>query len=119
MKQNMIFGVILSAIFMLLLPWIAVTFIRGDGGMAICLLLFYGLNPIYSVIAGAFAGKNRKQLWYLPAISAILFLAGVWILFDIRELAFILYAAVYLALGVLAMLISMYFHKRIHVKSNI
>lgn len=119
MKQNMIFWVILSAIFMLLLPWMAVTFIRGDGSMAICFLLFYGLNPIYSVIAGAFAGKNRKQLWYLPAISAILFLVGTWIFFDIRELVFILYAMVYLALGVLAMSISMLFHKKIHVNPNI
>lgn len=118
MKQDMIFWLILSAIFMLLLPWMAVTFIRGDGGMAACFILFYGLNPIYSVTAGAFAGKNWKRLWYLLAVSAILFLLGTWIFFDIGELAFILYAMVYLALGILAMSISVFFNNRIHVKTN-
>lgn len=108
MKRNVIFWFILSAIIMLLLPWMAVTFIRGDGGMAACFLLFFGINPIYSVVAGAFAGKNSNQLWHVPIVSAVLFLLGTWIFFDMGEMAFILYAVVYLILGVLAMLISVF-----------
>lgn len=106
MKQNMIFWFILSAIIMLLLPWMAVTFIKGDGGMAACFILFFCVNPVYSITAGAFAGKNSKQRWFLPIISVILFLAGTWIFFDMGETAFIRYAAVYLLLGCAAMLIS-------------
>ena len=106
MKQKMIFWFLLSAVVMLLLPWLAVTFIKGDGGMAVCFILFFAVNPIYSVTAGVFAGKNGKRLWSLPLISAALFLAGTWIFFDMGETAFILYAAVYLILGILGMLVS-------------
>ena len=52
----------ISAVIMLALPWPAVSLIKGDGGMAACFLLFYAVNPIYSVIIGAFAGKDRKHL---------------------------------------------------------
>lgn len=102
----------ISAVIMLVLPWIAVTFVKGDGGMAVCFLLFFAVNPIYSVIIGAFAGKDRKHLWGLPVISAALFLAGTWIFFDMGELAFIRYGVIYLALGAAAMAVSSIIRKR-------
>ena len=72
----------------------------------------FAVNPLYSVIIGAFAGKDLRYLWSLPVISAALFLIGTWIFFDMGETAFILYAAVYLALGIAAMLISTLFKKK-------
>ena len=111
MRQHIIFWLVLSVVIMLLLP-LAVTFAKGDEGMAACFILFFAINPIYSVIIGAFAGKNSKQLWHLPVISAVLFLSGTWIFFDMGETAFILYAVIYLVLGVLAMLISMVINKK-------
>lgn len=113
MKQSGISWIFWSADIMLLLPWLAVTFIKGDGGMAVCFLLFYGVNPVYSVLAGVFAGKDGKRLWYLPILSAALFLVGTWLFFDMGEPAFILYALVYLALGFAAMLVSMLIHRKI------
>lgn len=112
MRQNTIFWLVLSGAIMLLLPWIAVTFVKGDGGMTACFILFFAIDPIYSVVIGASAGKNSKRLWYLPVISAVLFLLGTWIFFDMGEIAFILYAMIYLVLGVLAMLISMVINKK-------
>ncbi len=50
--------------------------------------------------------------WSFPVISAALFLIGTWIFFDIGETAFIMYAAVYLALGTAVMLISMFVRKK-------
>ena len=44
-----------SAGMMLALPWMAVTFVKGDGGMAICFVLFFALNPIYAICVGASA----------------------------------------------------------------
>ena len=64
------------------------------------------------MIIGAFAGKDVKHLWSLPVISAVLFLIGTWIFFDMGETAFILYAAVYLIIGIMAMLISMFIRKK-------
>ena len=97
---------------MLAFPWLAVTFVKGDAGMAVCFLLFFAVNPLYSVIIGAYAGKDVKHLWSLPVISAVLFLIGTWIFFDMGETAFILYAAVYLIIGIMAMLISMFIRKK-------
>lgn len=112
MKRNAMAWFILSAIIMLFLPWLAVTFIKGDGGMAACLALFFGINPIYSVITGTFAGKNSRQLWYLPIVSPVLFLLGTWLFFDLGETAFLLYMTAYLALGILAMLLSAFVNKK-------
>ena len=105
MKKNIILWLAASAVVMLAFPWLAVTFVKGDAGMAVCFLLFFAVNPLYSVLIGAFAGKDVKHLWSLPVISSALFLIGTWIFFDMGESAFILYAAVYLVLGIAAMLI--------------
>ena len=112
MKKNIILWVEVSAVVMLVFPWLAVTFVKGDAGMAVCFLLFFAVNPLYSVIIGAFAGKDVKHLWSLPVISAVLFLIGTWLFFNMGETAFILYAAVYLVIGIMAMLISMFIRKK-------
>ncbi len=110
--KKIAFGLVISALIMLALPWLVVTFVKGDGGMAICFLLFFAVNPIYSVIIGAYAGKDVRMLWSLPVLSAIFFLAGTWVFFDMGEMAFILYASVYLVLGIAAMLVSAFFWKK-------
>lgn len=112
MKKNIILWLAASVAVMLAFPWLAVTFVKGDAGMAVCFLLFFVVNPSYSVIIGAFAGKDVKHLWSFPIVSAALFLMGTWIFFDMGETAFILYAVVYLALGIAAMLISMLIRKK-------
>ena len=112
MKNNFILWVIISLVIMLALPWLAVSFVKGDAGMAVCFILFFAINPIYSVILGVFAGKNIKRLWGMPVISAVLFLLGSWIFFRMGERAFILYAGVYLILGIAAMTISMIIHRK-------
>lgn len=103
---------IASAAIMLALPWLAVTFIKGDGGMAACLVLFFALNPIYAVFTRIYAGRDIKRLWALPTITALFFLAGSWLFFDMGEKAFVLYASVYLFLGAAAMLISVFVKKK-------
>ena len=51
--KKMIPWIIASAVIMLVFPWLAVTFVKGDGGMAVCFILFFALNPIYAIFAGA------------------------------------------------------------------
>ena len=58
MKNNFILWVIISMVIMLVLPWLAVSLVKGDAGMAVCFILFFAVNPIYSVIVGLFAGKK-------------------------------------------------------------
>ena len=71
----------------------------------------FALNPIYAIFAGAQAGKDVKRFWALPMITAILFLAGTWLHFDMGEPAFFLYALIYLLLGAAAMLLSAFIRK--------
>ena len=108
MKRSVILWLAVSAVIMFALPWLAVTFVKGDAGMAVCFMLFYAVNPIYSIVIGAFAGREIKHLFSLPLISSIMYLLGVWMFFDLGERAFILYAVIYLILGMLAMLVSMF-----------
>ena len=52
--------------------------------------------------------EDIKKMWNLPLVSAVAFLAGTWIFFDIHELWFVVYAIVYLAIGWIAMAINKY-----------
>lgn len=112
MKKNIILWLVASAAVMLAFPWLTVTFVKGDAGMAVCFLLFFAVNPLYFVLIGAFAGKDVKHLWSFPIVPAVLFLIGTWIFFDMGEMAFILYAVVYLVFGIVTMLISMFIKKK-------
>ena len=91
---------------MLLCPWATVTFAAHDAGMAICFLLFFGLNPLCSLGVGAFSGLAVRQRWYLPFANGAAFLLGTWLLFEPGEPAFLRYGAAYLAVGLTAMLIT-------------
>lgn len=95
-----------SAVVMLVLPWLAVTCVNGVSGMMACFILFFAVNPIYAILAGAYAGRQIKDMWASPVITAALFLLGAWLCVDMGEKAFVFYALGYLALGSIAMLVS-------------
>ena len=110
--KKMIPWILATAVIMLVFPWLAVTFIKGDSGMAVCFILFFAVNPIYAICSGAYAGTDIKIFWTLPIIIALFFLLGTWLFFSMGEKAFILYALGYLLLGIVAELISMFVKKK-------
>lgn len=95
-----------SAVLMVLLPWLTVTLVRGDAGMAVCFLLFFAVNPIAAVAVGIFSGRSLRTAWFQPAALSVLFLVGVWLNFGMGEPVFLLYAAAYFLLGSLTMLLT-------------
>lgn len=101
----------LAIILMIICPWLTVEF-AGSAGMAICFVLFFAVNPLFSAVGGIFAGSNIKQLWALPIITSGLFLAGTWMFFEMGETAFLMYCGCYLIIGIIAMLISAFMNKR-------
>ncbi|MBE6991458.1 MAG: hypothetical protein E7430_02625 [Ruminococcaceae bacterium] len=109
--KKLITWTLLAMLLMIGFPWIAVEF-AGSAGMAICFILFYAVNPLFSVVCGVSAGKNIRQLYALPVITVVLFLTGVWLFFEIAESAFLLYGGCYLIIGIIAMLISAFANKR-------
>ncbi len=88
------------------------TIYAGMDAMGVCFILFFAINPLFSVACGVVAGVNVKQLWPLPIITSGLFLAGVWLFFEMGEPAFLIYCFGYLLIGVVAMLVSAFFHKK-------
>ena len=103
--KKFIIWTISALILMLGFPWLSVTF-AGSSGMAVCFILFFAINPTFSVLCGWSAGKNIKQLYALPIITAGLFISGAWLFFEMGELAFLLYCSCYLIIGIISMLIS-------------
>ncbi len=57
-------------------------------------------------------------MWSLPLVSAVMFLFGTWFSFDVKEIWFIMYAAIYLVLGWIAMFIGKYMGKHEYGKNN-
>lgn len=94
-------------------PWAAATF-GGTHGMAACLVLFFAINPVFSAVCGAAAGKHIRQLWPLPLIVPTAFLAGTWLSFEMGETDFLLYCGGYLIIGLASMLISAFLKKNPH-----
>lgn len=100
-----------TIVVMFALPWAVARLASECSGMALCMMLFFIVNPIYSAILGYRCGKEIKKMWNLPLVSSIAFLAGTWLFFDIREVWFLIYAAAYLAIGWAAMFVSKYLRK--------
>ena len=102
--KKFVFWTAMAVILMIGCPWLTVSF-AGESGMAVCFILFFAINPVFSAICGVFAGRNVKLLWPLPIITAALFWAGAWIFFEMGEPDFLLYGGGYLLIGGLATLI--------------
>jgi hypothetical protein len=76
----------------------------GDAGMAICFVLFFGVNSMCSLYVGIFSGLAVKQRWYLPFLNSAIFLLGTWTVFDWGSPDFYGYAIAYLAIALVAVL---------------
>lgn len=103
MKKNLL---AIAAIFIVMFgfPWATVTFASHDAGMAICFILFFGVNAMFSLYVGIFTGLQMKRRWFLPFINSAAFLLGVWTVFDWGSPDFYGYAIAYLAVAMVAML---------------
>lgn len=105
MKRIISYLLLIVAV-MFLLPLAAAKLAPADAGMALCFILFFAVNPVFSIVMGILSGINTRRLWYMPIVSAVVFLLSTWLLFDIGEMAFVIYAAVYLTVGMLALFIT-------------
>ena len=97
-----------TVVVMFALPFAVARLASECSGMALCMILFFIVNPVYFAILGFRCGRNVSQMWYLPLVSSVAFLAGTWLFFDIKEVWFIIYASAYLIIGWTAMGVSKY-----------
>lgn len=101
----------ISLLLTFVLPIIAVKTVPADAGMAVCLILFFAINPIAACLIGVFLGKNIKKSWYLVFVLPMLFLLSSVIVFAFDK-AFAIYAIAYLVLGIIVMAITTFVKKR-------
>ena len=102
----------ITAAVMFAFPFAVARLASACSGMALCMILFFIVNPIYSAILGFRCGRDIRRMWNLPLVSSVAFLAGTWLIFDIKEVWFVIYASVYLIIGWMAMGIRRYLNNR-------
>lgn len=98
-------GIILAVMF--LLPLAVSKFAPANAGMALCFILFFAINPIFSVLVGIYSGLDIKKMWCIPFVLALVFLLSSWLLFDMGEPTFIIYSGVYLIISIITVLITL------------
>ena len=97
-KKNICYALI-SAFFMLLLPFLVMIFEKDGAGTVVwCILLFFVVNPKAVILIGVLSGLNVRYCWFQPLLLAVLYLVGAW-LFISSSNAFLKYGIIYLALG--------------------
>ena len=85
-----------NAVLMVLLQVLVAVFAQ-ESGMIACLALWYIVYPIYSLVYGWQLGKGLEyQAKYLP-LPALFYLPTVLLMVSFTEVAFYLYAGIYLA----------------------
>lgn len=89
---------------MLVLPWAVIQLFPDWAGVGLWVCCFFVLNPLAVIGASVLAGTALRQLWWMPLAAAAVFplLFGVVVGEFVWELY--IYSAIYLTLGVLAML---------------
>ena len=100
------------------LPFLAVQFAPAQAAMAVCILLFYAVNPTFVIGVGIYAGRDVRNMWGVPFAASLMFLLSAWSLFDMREMVFAVYAGIYLLFGVLAMGATAFFLGRYSAKKE-
>ena len=112
--------IIAATMIMLGLPWLAKMFADSMSGMLVSMILFYAIDPVFSIVMGACAGQDIKGYWYMPIGNAGLFLLGIWLYMskDLTQFYSYAVAVVYLALGLVSMIISLFARKRIRTNTE-
>ncbi len=110
-RSSVIIWIVVTISVMFVLPFAVARFASECAGMALCIILFFIVNPCYSLVLGYKSGNDIRRMGILPLFSSIFFLVGTWLFFDIQEPWFIVYAIVYLLIGYTAMAVSRYVSK--------
>ena len=100
MKKNIIVSAVLSAIANVIFPLLVVFVIGGLDAMGILLIALFVLNPIVSIVIGILS-DNKKVLWYLPVVNAVVFLIVESVIFGF-DISNIIAAVIYAGLGLAA-----------------
>ena len=91
-------------IVMLILPLVAVRIASSDAGMGLFIILFFAVNPFTVFVLSIMAGTDIKKLWWVPVLASLVFPVFFWIVIMDIVIDLFVYSALYLAVGVFAMI---------------
>ena len=103
-KKKSCIAIVTMLIVMFILPLIAVRIVSSDAGMALCFILFFAVNPLMVIALSVMAGTDIRKLWWMPFLAAVVFpvFFGIVVMELVMDL--FVYSALYLAVGLLAMI---------------
>lgn len=103
-KKKSCIAIVTMLVVMLILPLIAVRIVSSDAGMALCFILFFAVNPLVVISLSVMAGTELRKLWWVPLLAAVVFplFFGIVVMELVTDL--FIYSALYLAVGLLAMI---------------
>lgn len=103
-RKKSFIAIITMLVVMLILPFVAVRLVSSDAGMALCFILFFAVNPLTVISLSIMAGTDIRKLWWMPFLAAVVFpvFFGIVVMELVMDL--FVYSALYLAVGLLAMI---------------
>ena len=110
MKLNKKIAIIVISMIIILAitPLIFIKLAQPHEFMGIMILLFFVVNPITSIFVNSMVGRDIKKLWWTPIMFCIIFLSYWFILKEII-LDLMVYAVIYIIIGIIFMIGSWYF----------
>ena len=72
-RYKVLLFIILNIVATLLIPFLSVKLIPADAGMAVCMILFFAVYPILSMLIGWIATRDTKYFWWMPLASSVSF----------------------------------------------
>ena len=91
---------------LLIAPLAVLNFANPMHGMGLMFLLFFGVDPVASIIVGSLSGASVKKLWWSPLLFGVMFLLCCWLALQEIVLDLVVYAVIYLLLGMIAMAVT-------------
>ena len=112
LTRKIVIAVSTLIVAMLILPILVVKLAPADFGMALCLILFFAVEPFVVMSLGVMAGTEIRKLWWIPVVSAAVFPLFFGVAVGELVVELFVYSAIYLCMGALAMLGTYYVVKR-------
>ncbi len=112
LKNKLSITIVSMLVVLFLLPFIFVNLAESQNGMGLMMLFFFVVNPITTICINSMIGKDIKKLWGIPILFSIVFLLSYWLILKEIVLDLIVYAFIYLIIGMIFMVISQFVIKK-------
>ena len=105
--------IVITIIFILVItPLLFIKLAQPHDFMGTMILLFFIINPVLAIFVNSMVGKDVNKLWSLPLIFSIVFLVSYWFVLKEIILDLVVYALMYLIIGIIVMFISFFVSKK-------